>query len=80
MNDPRIERYATHLLDTCLGVQPGWQVLVWGTPWARPLLEEVTRQIGRRGAYALLRLKDLRPGGRIELDGSVVQENGTWLA
>jgi aminopeptidase len=56
MNDPRIERYATLLLDTCLHVQPGWQVLVWGTPWARPLLEEVTRQLGRRGAYALLRL------------------------
>ncbi len=38
------------------GVQPGWQVLVWGMPSARPLLEEVTRQIGRRGAYPLLRL------------------------
>ena len=23
-------------------------------------------------------VKDLRPGGRIELDGAVVQENGTW--
>jgi aminopeptidase len=54
--DPRIERYAALLVDTCLKVQPGWQVLVWGYPQARPLLEEVTRQIGRRGAYALLRL------------------------
>jgi len=54
--DPRIERYATLLLDTCLGVKPGWQVLVWGYPNARPLLEELTRQIGARGAYALLRL------------------------
>ena len=24
-------------------------------------------------------VKDLRNGGRIELDGEVVQENGTWL-
>jgi aminopeptidase len=24
-------------------------------------------------------VKDLRPGGRIELDGRVVQENGVWL-
>ena len=24
-------------------------------------------------------IKDLRNGGRIELDGEVVQENGTWL-
>ena len=24
-------------------------------------------------------VKDLRSGGRIELDGEVVQENGTWL-
>jgi aminopeptidase len=54
--DPRIERYAALLLDTCLGVQPGWQVLVWGMPPARPLIEEVTRGLGRRGAYPLLRL------------------------
>ena len=56
VEDDRVERYAALLLDTCLGVQPGWQVLVWGMPWARPLLEAVTRQIGRRGAYPLLRL------------------------
>jgi aminopeptidase len=54
--DPRIERYAALLLDTCLRVEPGWQVLVWGYPNARPLLEAVTREIGRRGAYPLLRL------------------------
>ena len=56
MNDPRIERYATLLIDTCLGVERGWQVIVWGMPMARPLLEEITRQLGRRGAYPLLRL------------------------
>ncbi len=56
MTDPRVERYATLLIDTCLGVERGWQVIVWGMPLARPLLEEVTRQLGRRGAYPLLRL------------------------
>jgi leucyl aminopeptidase (aminopeptidase T) len=54
--DARLERYAELLLDTCLGVQRGWQVMVWSTPWARPLLEEVMRQLGIRGAYPLLRL------------------------
>jgi aminopeptidase len=54
--DPRVERYAELLLDTCLGVRRGWQVLVWGTPWARPLLEEVMKQLAERGAYPLLRL------------------------
>jgi len=56
MTDPRVERYAELLLDTCLGVQRGWQVIVWGTPWGRPLLEEIMRQLGLRGAYPLLRL------------------------
>jgi aminopeptidase len=56
VTDPRVVRYAELLLDTCLGVQRGWQVMVWGTPWARPLLEEVMKQIGERGAYPLLRL------------------------
>jgi aminopeptidase len=54
--DPRIERYATLLVDTCTRVEPGWQVLVWGMPAARPLLEEIMRRLGRRGAYPLLRL------------------------
>jgi aminopeptidase len=56
VTDPRVERYAELLLDTCLGVQRGWQVIVWSTPWARPLLEEVMKQLGERGAYPLLRL------------------------
>jgi aminopeptidase len=37
-------------------VQPGWQVLVASSPRARPLVDEVLRAIGRRGAYALLRI------------------------
>jgi leucyl aminopeptidase (aminopeptidase T) len=54
--DERISRYADVLLDTCLGVQPGWQVLVWGTPLGRPLLEVVMARLAERGAYPLLRL------------------------
>jgi aminopeptidase len=55
MRDPRLEHYARILLDTCLGVQPGWQVLISSGPPARPLVEELSRQLGQRGAYALLR-------------------------
>ena len=54
--DGRVSRYADVLLDTCLGVQPGWQVLVWGAPPARPLLEVVMAKLAERGAYPLLRL------------------------
>ena len=54
--DGRVEQYAELLLDRCLGVQAGWQVLVRAQPLARPLVEEVQRQLARRGAYGLLRL------------------------
>ncbi len=54
--DPRIERYAKLLVERCLDVQPGWEVLIRSTPLARPLLEELQRQIARRDAYAILRL------------------------
>jgi len=37
-------------------VQPGWQVLVGSQPLGRPLVDEVCRQIAKRGAYALLRI------------------------
>lgn len=57
MVDPRIERLAGLLVERCIDVQPGWQVIVMGHPGARPLLEEVCRRIGQRGAYALLRLR-----------------------
>jgi aminopeptidase len=56
MHDARVERYAEIMVDTCVGVQAGWQVLVTGGALGRPLIEEVTRQIARRGAYALLRI------------------------
>ena len=55
--DPRIEKLAGLLVERCIDVQPGWQVIVHGHPAARPLLEEVCRRIGRRGAYALLRVR-----------------------
>jgi hypothetical protein len=49
-------------------VQPGWQVLVYATPLARPLVDEVMRGLAEHDAYA-----------RIELDGVVVQQDGRWL-
>ena len=55
MSDPRVEQYAKLLVETCIDVQPGWQVMVSGGILARPLLEEVCRAVGQRGAYALLR-------------------------
>jgi aminopeptidase len=54
--DPRIEAYAKLLVERCLDVQPGWEVLIRSTPLARPLLEELERQIARRGAYAIMRV------------------------
>ncbi len=56
MADPRDVAYAERLVDTCVGVQPGWQVLVVGAPAARPLLDELVRLIAERDAYALLRV------------------------
>jgi aminopeptidase len=56
MPDQRIERYAKLLVETCVDVQPGWQVVVVGSVLARPLMEEVTRQVAHRGAYALVRV------------------------
>jgi aminopeptidase len=55
MPDPRLEQYASILVDTCIGVEPGWQVLVSAGPPARPLVDEVARLLGERGAYALIR-------------------------
>jgi aminopeptidase len=55
MPDPRVESYAALLVDRCVDVQPGWQVLVRSTPSARPLVEEIVRRIAKRSAYALPR-------------------------
>lgn len=56
MADPRVEEYAKLLVDTCVGVQEGWQVVVVGTPFGRPLIEEVNRLLGERGAWAITRI------------------------
>ena len=56
MADDRLEAYAKLLVERCVDVQPGWQVLVEASPLARPLVDEVLRAIGRRGAYALPRI------------------------
>ena len=39
MNDPRVDAYAKLLVEQCLDVQPGWQVVVSGGVLARPLIE-----------------------------------------
>jgi aminopeptidase len=54
--EPRVTAYAELLVERCLDVQPGWQVLIRSQPAARPALEEVMRLIARRGAYPLLRM------------------------
>jgi aminopeptidase len=61
MADPRDRQLAELLVDTCVGVQPGWQVIVSGSPPGRPLLEELVRLIAERDAYALLRVSFAGP-------------------
>jgi aminopeptidase len=56
MTDSRVDAYAHLLVDYCIKVKPGWQVLVLSTPLARPLVEAAVREVARRGAYALVRL------------------------
>jgi aminopeptidase len=62
--DSRLQDYAKLLVEDCVDLQPGWQVLVFGSPHARPLLDEITRLVARRGAYALVRMsydRDMMP-------------------
>ena len=63
MRDPRIDEYARLLVERSVDVQPGWQVVVRGTPLARPLIESVLEQIARRGAHPLLQLSFEQIGG-----------------
>lgn len=56
MADPRDREYAELLVGQCVGVQPGWQVIVAGGVLGRPLIEEVVAAVARRDAYALVRL------------------------
>ena len=56
MTDPRVEAYARLLVERSIDAQPGWQVLVATTTEARPLAEELSQQLARRGAYPLARI------------------------
>jgi aminopeptidase len=56
MPDERVAEYARLLVERCLDAQEGWQVLIKTSPIARPLVEEVVRALGRRGAYPIVRL------------------------
>jgi len=58
--DPRVEAYAKLLVETCIDVQPGWQVIVRAGVLARPLIEAISALLGRKGAYVLTRVS---PGG-----------------
>ena len=44
------------LVERCLDADAGWQVMIKTSPLARPLVEEVVRALGRRGAYPIVRL------------------------
>jgi aminopeptidase len=44
------------LVDACLHVQAGWEVLVLGPPAARPLYDAIGGALARRGAYAVFQL------------------------
>jgi aminopeptidase len=54
--DPRIERYARVLVETCLDIQPRSQVLLDAGVLARPLVEEIVRLIAQKGAWVITRL------------------------
>jgi len=54
--DSRVSDYANLLVERCVDVQPGWEVIVLGSAQARPLVEEVVRAIGRRGAVPIVQL------------------------
>jgi aminopeptidase len=56
MADSRLRAYADLLVERCVDVQPGWQVVVSSSPLGRPLVDEVLRSVGRRGAYGLPRI------------------------
>ena len=56
MADPRVEQYGKLLVNRCIDVQPGWQVVVIASALARPLVEEVVRAIGAREAYPIIQL------------------------
>jgi aminopeptidase len=54
--DPRVDAYAKLLVERCLNVQPGMQVLIRTTPLATPAVLALEREIARRGASPVLRI------------------------
>jgi len=54
--DPRVDAYAKLLVERCLDVQPGMQVLIRTTPLAEPAVFALMREIARRGATPILRI------------------------
>jgi aminopeptidase len=70
VSDERLARYAELLVDTCLGVQDGWEVLVVSTPLSKPLLDEIGAVIAKRHAYAVFQLS---------FAGTIGAGEGSWL-
>jgi aminopeptidase len=56
LTDARLRAYARLLVERSIGAREGLQVLVATTTEARPLAEELSRELARRGAYALPRI------------------------
>jgi aminopeptidase len=77
MTDPRVEAYARLLVERSIDPQPGAQVLVATTTAARPLAEQLSRELARRGAYALTRIAF---GGLYPLDVAWVESAPPELA
>jgi aminopeptidase len=61
--DPRIDEYASLLVERSIDVQPGWQVAIRGNHLGRPLIESIVEQIARKGAYPILQLQFEQVGG-----------------
>ena len=77
MSDPRVEAYARLLVERSIDPRPGAQVLVSTTTNARPLAEELSRQLARRGAYALTRMS---VGGAYPVDAAWIGAAPSELA
>jgi aminopeptidase len=65
MRDPRVDDYARLLVGRCVGVRPGWEVLIRATPLARPLVEAMMEEIARRDAEPILQLAFELVGGPV---------------
>jgi aminopeptidase len=61
--DDRIRAYAQLLVHRSIAARPGWQVVVNAQVAARPLVEEVQRQLAAAGAYSILQLSFDTAGG-----------------